>query len=90
MKKSCKKISHKIISTGSMVDKGTMNDPIKKIPNIVQTSDKGTNTDPIELPEASKAKERSNKQDPQEIRMPYHYPNHKNPYRHRRDQNIYK
>jgi hypothetical protein len=34
------KMSHKIVSTGSMVDKGTMTDPIKKIPNTAQTSEK--------------------------------------------------
>ena len=84
------KISHKIISTGSMVDKGTMTDPIKKIPNTIQTSKKGTNIDPIELPETSKAEERFNKQVPWDIRMPYCYPNHKNHYGRRQDQKIYK
>jgi hypothetical protein len=57
-------MSHKIVNKGSMVDKGTMIDPIKKIPNTAQTSESGTNTDPVELPEASKVEERSNKKDP--------------------------
>jgi ATP-dependent exoDNAse (exonuclease V) alpha subunit len=75
-----KKISHKTISTRSMVDKGTMTDLVKKIPNTVQTSEKGTNVDPIKLPETSKLEERSNKQDPEEIQVPYCHPNHKNRY----------
>jgi hypothetical protein len=73
-----------------MVNKGTMADPVKKIPNTVQTSEKGTNADPVKLPQKSKVEERSNKQDPKEIQVPYCHPNHKNCYNQQQDQAKYK
>ena len=75
-----KNILYKTVSTGSIVDKGTMTDLVKKIPNIVQTSEKGTNVDPIKLPQTSKVEDISNKQDPKEMWVPYRHPNHKSRY----------
>ena len=46
----------------------------------IQTLEKETNTDPIELPETSKVEKRSNKQYSKEIWVPYHHPNHKSHY----------
>ena len=46
----------------------------------IQTLEKETNIDPIELLETSKVEERSNKQYPEEIRVPYFHPNHKSRY----------
>ena len=40
-KESQQKMLHKNDNTRSMVDKGTMIDPTKKVPNIVQTLGKG-------------------------------------------------
>jgi hypothetical protein len=52
--------------------------------------DKETNTDPTELPETLKVEEGSNKQDSEEIRVPYHHPNHKTHYDQRQGQGEYK
>lgn len=53
----------------------------------IQTSNKGTNTNLVEL---SKVEESSNKQDSQEKRMPYRHPNHKSCYDQRQCQEDYK
>ena len=76
-----------------MINKDTMTKlvEIKNFPNKnIQTSEKGTNNNPIELSKASKVEESSNKQDSQEKRMPYRHPNHKNHYDQRPCQEEYK
>jgi hypothetical protein len=69
-------MTHKNDSKRLVVDKGTVTDPTKKVPNIAQTLEKGTNIEPIELQETSKVEESSIKQNSQENRMPYRHPNH--------------
>jgi hypothetical protein len=56
----------------------------------IQTLEKETNIDLIELPETSKVEERSNKQYSEEIRVPYHHPNHKSCYNQQQGQEEYK
>jgi hypothetical protein len=58
--------------------------------NTVETLEKGTNTDLIELPETSKVEGISNKQDPKEIWVLYCHPNHANRYKQQQDQVKYK
>ena len=56
----------------------------------IQTLEKETNTDPIELPKTSKVEERSNKQYSEEIQVPYRHPNNNSHYDQQQGQEEYK
>jgi hypothetical protein len=100
LKHDKKSLQEELDRKTSLVDKGTMTGPIKKLSNIqISTSKKGTNTKLVSVQiqknvyidkSLQTSKEDGSKEKLQEIRMPYRHPNHKSHYAKRQDQKIYK
>jgi hypothetical protein len=91
-KKSQKERLEQFYSKEAMTSEETILEPIeiKKLPvKKIQTSEKGINTDLVELPIVSRVEERSNKQDSKEIQVPYRHPNHKSRYDQQQSQEEY-
>jgi hypothetical protein len=91
-KKSQKERLEQFYSKEAMTSEETLLEPIeiKNLPvKKIQTSEKGINTDLVELPIVSIVEERSNQQDSKEIQVPYCHPNHKSHYDQQQSRGIW-
>jgi hypothetical protein len=89
LKHDKKSLQEELYRKTSLIDKETMTDPIENLSDIqISTVEKGTNTksnnghiqkNAYVDRSLQTSKEYDSKENSQEIRMPYHHPNHKSP-----------